>query len=54
MAVLGAVHSAGDGPRTTYAFTAELGSKSAEALNLLVSWAATLDEAETARATDGA
>jgi transcriptional regulator with XRE-family HTH domain len=39
---------------TLAAYTAEPGSKSEEALNLLASWAATPDEAETAHATDGA
>jgi hypothetical protein len=38
---------------TTLTYTAEPGSKSEEALNLLSSWAATVDEAETAPATDG-
>lgn len=38
---------------TMFAYTAERGSKSEEALNLLASWAATLDrEAETVNATD--
>jgi transcriptional regulator with XRE-family HTH domain len=37
---------------TIFAYTAEPGSKSEEALNLLASWAATLDE--PAHATDGA
>jgi hypothetical protein len=32
----------------------ETGSKSDQALNLLASWSATLDHAETAHATDGA
>jgi transcriptional regulator with XRE-family HTH domain len=36
------------------AYTAEPGSASEDALNLLASWSATLDQAETARATDGA
>jgi transcriptional regulator with XRE-family HTH domain len=35
-----------------FAYTAEPGSQSEEALNLLASWAATLDEAQTARATE--
>ena len=39
---------------TMAAYTAEPGSKSEEALNLLASWAATLDQAETAPATSGA
>ncbi len=37
---------------TMFAFTAEPGSKSEEALNLLASWMATLDEAEPASLTD--
>jgi hypothetical protein len=37
-----------------FAYTAEPGSKSEEALNLLASWAATLDEAGTAHALEGA
>jgi transcriptional regulator with XRE-family HTH domain len=37
---------------TMFAFTAEPGSKSEEALNLLASWTATLDEAEPANVTD--
>jgi transcriptional regulator with XRE-family HTH domain len=43
-----------DSGLTMFAFTAEPGSKSEEALNLLGSWAATVDEAETAHATDRA
>jgi len=43
-----------DSGLTMFAFTAEPGSKSEEALNLLASWTATVDEAETAHATDGA
>ena len=39
---------------TMLAFTAEPGSKSEETLNLLASWTATLDQAETAHATDEA
>jgi transcriptional regulator with XRE-family HTH domain len=35
-----------------FVYTAELGSKSEQGLNLLASWAATHNEAETARATD--
>jgi hypothetical protein len=35
------------------AYTAEPGSASEDALNLLASWAATLDQAKTAHATDG-
>ena len=34
------------------AYTAEAGSPSADALNLLASWAATVDQAETAQAAD--
>jgi hypothetical protein len=37
---------------TMFAFTAEPGSKSEEALNLLATWTATLDEAEPANLTD--
>ena len=37
---------------TMFAFTAEPGSKSGEALNLLASWTATLDAAETATLPD--
>jgi MmyB-like transcription regulator ligand binding domain len=43
-----------DSGLTMFAFTAEPGSKSAEALDLLASWAATPDQAETSHATDGA
>ena len=39
---------------TMAVYTAEPGSTSEEALNLLASWAATLDQAETAHVTDGA
>jgi hypothetical protein len=39
---------------TMFAFTAEPNSKSEEALNLLASWTATLDQAEAANVTDGA
>jgi hypothetical protein len=39
---------------TILTYTADPGSKSAAALNLLGSWAATLERAETAPATDGA
>jgi hypothetical protein len=35
-----------------FAFTAKPGSKSEEALNLLASWTATLDEAEPSKVTD--
>ncbi len=42
-----------DGPRIT-AYTAEPGTPSHDALNLLAGWAATIDQAETARAADGA
>ncbi len=37
-----------------FVYTAEVGSKSEEALNLLASWAATLDQAEPANVTDEA
>ena len=36
------------------AYSAEPGSRSEEALNLLASWTAPLDQPETARATDNA
>lgn len=39
---------------TIFTYTAEPGSRSEEALNLLASWAATHDEPETALATDEA
>jgi hypothetical protein len=41
-----------DGLRIT-AYTAEPGTPSHDALNLLASWAATISQAETARAADG-
>jgi hypothetical protein len=37
---------------TILTYTAEPGSKSEEALNLLASWTATLDEAELSNVTD--
>jgi transcription regulator MmyB-like protein len=37
---------------TIFAYTAEPGSKSEQSLNLLASWAATLDQAEMAHSTD--
>ena len=37
-----------------FVYTAEVGSKSEEALNLLASWSATLDQAEPANVTDEA
>jgi transcriptional regulator with XRE-family HTH domain len=43
---------AADPGLTIFTYTAEPGSKSEEALNLLGSWAATLDEAKKANATD--
>jgi hypothetical protein len=43
---------AADHGLTIFAYTAEPGSRSAEALKLLGSWAATADRAESARATD--
>jgi hypothetical protein len=39
---------------TMAAYSAEAGSTSQDALRLLASWAATLDQAETPRATDRA
>ena len=39
---------------TIFTYTAEPGSRSEEALNLLASWAATHDQPETAPATDEA
>jgi hypothetical protein len=39
---------------TILTYTAEPGSKSEEALNLLACWTATLDEAEPANVTDEA
>jgi hypothetical protein len=41
-----------DNGLTILTYTAEPGSKSEEALNLLASWTATLDPAETANVTD--
>jgi len=38
---------------TMFAYTADPGSKSQESLNLLASWAATLDAEAQARATQG-
>jgi MmyB-like transcription regulator ligand binding domain len=43
-----------DAGLTMFAYTPEAASKSEEALNLLASWAATLDQAESAHTTDGA
>jgi hypothetical protein len=37
---------------TILTYTTDPGSKSEEALNLLASWTATLDEAETANVTE--
>jgi hypothetical protein len=45
---------AADPGLTIFTYTAEPGSKSEEALNLLGSWAATPDEAEKANTTDAA
>jgi hypothetical protein len=39
---------------TMFVYTAEAGTKSAEALNLLASWAATPGQPETAPTADGA
>jgi transcriptional regulator with XRE-family HTH domain len=44
---------AADAGLTLFVYTAEPGSKSEEALNLLASWAATLDQVEPARVTEG-
>jgi hypothetical protein len=41
-----------DSELTMFAYTAEPGSKSEEALNLLASWTATPDEAEPVEAPD--
>jgi hypothetical protein len=43
-----------DAGLTILTYTAEPGSKSEEALNLLASWTATLDQAEPARVTEEA
>ena len=43
-----------DSGLTMFAYTAESGSKSEQALNLLASWSATSDQAEPAHATDRA
>lgn len=43
----------GDAGLTMFVYTAEHGSNSEDSLNLLASWAATLDAAHPARATDG-
>jgi transcriptional regulator with XRE-family HTH domain len=45
---------AADRGLTLFAYTAEVGSRSEEALNLLASWAATLDQADRATVTDDA
>jgi transcriptional regulator with XRE-family HTH domain len=47
-----AMELSGDTGLTMCAFTAETGSKSEQALNLLASWAATPDQLEAAHATD--
>jgi MmyB-like transcription regulator ligand binding domain len=44
----------GDSGLTMFAYTAEVGSKSEEALSLLASWTATLDREEPANVTEGA
>ena len=44
----------GDPGLTMFAYTAEAGTTSEEALNLLASWTATLDREQTAHATEGA
>ena len=43
---------AADPGLTLYTYSAEPGSRSEDALKLLGSWAATVDPAESARATD--
>jgi hypothetical protein len=43
---------AADHGLTLFTYAAEPSSRSEEAMNLLGSWAATLDRAESARATD--
>src|ERR1039457_5038148 len=48
-----ALNLAADAGLRISAYTAEPGSASEDALNLLASWAATIDQAETAHATDG-
>ena len=45
---------AADSGLMMFVYTAEVGSKSEEALNLLASWTATLDQAEPANVTDEA
>jgi hypothetical protein len=45
---------AADPGLTIYVYMAEPGSKSAESLNLLASWAATLEPGEPVQAPDGA
>jgi hypothetical protein len=42
----------GDAGLTMFAFTAETGPKSEQALNLLASWSATTDQVEPAHASD--
>jgi hypothetical protein len=49
----GALDLAADAGLRISAYTAEPGTPSQDAPNLLTSWAATLDQAEAARATDG-
>jgi len=49
-----AMELSADAGLTMFAYTAEPGSKSEEALHLLASWAATPEAAGTAHATDGA
>jgi transcriptional regulator with XRE-family HTH domain len=48
-----AMELSADAGLTMFAYTAEPGSKSAEALNLLASWAATPDQAESLHAAGG-
>jgi transcriptional regulator with XRE-family HTH domain len=49
-----AMELSADAGLTMFAYSAEPGSKSADALNLLASWAATVNQAETAQPTHGA
>jgi hypothetical protein len=51
---LEALEVAGDEGLPISAYTAEPGNPSHDALSLLASWAATVDQAEIARATEGA
>jgi hypothetical protein len=48
------MHLSADEGLMVFVYTAEVGSKSEEALNLLASWSATLHQLEPANATDRA